>query len=291
MTRRAADYYHPVTAFLWLCSVLALSMMLSHPLFTAIGLFLAVCTNLIYGGGRSLAGGLKFGLPMLILVVLLNPLANHRGSVALFYLFGNVITLESLLYGICSGAVLLLIFLWFGVYNRLLPADRFLYLFSRFAPIVSLLIVMTQRMIPLFTRRLRTITAAQKTLRCDMAQGGAHERVQNGLKITSALMSWSMEEGLDTADSMKARGYGVARRSKYASYRFTKSDGAAVTVTLMLTSFIVVSYSVAPPFGFFPTLSFPFSPALALSAAGFTLLCLLPLLIELWEGIKCRCLK
>lgn len=288
--RFAADYFHPSVPFVY-CVVMMLSAMLfMNPFFIAAGVFFSALTNLIYSGPKRLFSQFALGLPLAVFIALFNPLVSHRGGTLLFYLFHVPFTLESLFYGICSGGMLLLIFLWFGVYNRLVPAEKSLYLFSGYIPAASMLLTLTQRMIPLFSRRLTKIRNTQKTLLCDMSQGAPRERVQNALKTTSILMSWSMEDGLDTADSMKARGYGaVKRRSFYSDYHFRKKDAAALILILFLGICCFSGYFIFPKFQFYPYVryictGFPFQ----LSVVSFGLLCLLPASIELHEVMSCR---
>lgn len=53
------------------------------------------------------------------------------------------------------------------------------------------------------------------------------------MKRLEVLLTWSLEEGLQTADSMKARGYGTGRRSSYSPYRWRPKDGAALFFLLI----------------------------------------------------------
>lgn len=65
------------------------------------------------------------------------------------------------------------------------------------------------RFVPLFIRRLTTITAIQKTRGIQMETGKIKTRAYNGMRLVQILLVCSLEEALQTADSMEARGYGV----------------------------------------------------------------------------------
>jgi energy-coupling factor transport system permease protein len=162
-------------------------------------------------------------------------------------------------------------------------------LFSKAAPAAALLVTMTQRMVELFRRRAAMISAAQKTLLCDMSQGGARARFKSGVRISSILLSWSMEDGLDTADSMKARGYGAARRTSFSIYRFRPSDAAALVVIALCFAVSAVGYYARARFRFYPSIALP-APSLwgNISLAAFVLLASLPILAELTEALKWR---
>jgi energy-coupling factor transport system permease protein len=67
---------------------------------------------------------------------------------------------------------------------------------------------MSLRLIPRMKRRVIAIASAQKTIGNDVFAGGLKVRLKNGIKILSALTTWSLENSIETADSMNARGYG-----------------------------------------------------------------------------------
>jgi energy-coupling factor transport system permease protein len=286
MRNTAADYFHPLTAFLYFFALFIMSMIFIHPFFIIVGVICVITLNLIYNGRGQIKSQLIMGIPLLIFISVFNPLINDHGSTVLFLFVGRPFTLEALIYGICSGGMLFEVILLFGAYNRVITTDKFLFLFSRFAPAASMLITMTQRMISLFTRRLSKIKTAQKTLLCDMSQGNLRQRTDNGLKITTVLMSWSLEDGLDTADSMKARGYGSGRRTFYSAYKFRGRDRLAITIITLLTLAVIIFYYFFTDFYFFPILSFSFSLyRLVLPLFLYLILWLLPIALELRHKI------
>ncbi len=266
MNRKSADYFHPSVTFVYTISLALTAMLFFNPVFIALGLFFATFQNLIINGVKQLLKQFIWGLPVCLIIALFNPLISHGGKTLLFYFLGNPVTFEAAFYGLCSGLLLLLVFLWFGVYNRLVSPDRFMYLFSRLVPAASMLVTMTQRLIPLFTRRLAEIHRAQKTLNNNDSElqikGHSHslkafinrfkKRFSQGLNELSILLSWSMEEGLDTADSMKARGYGSRRRSSFSIYRFTLSDALSLVFIAVCDTFCIAAYFTSMSFRFYP---------------------------------------
>ena len=80
------------------------------------------------------------GCPLLLFSAVLNPLFNHEGATILTYLpDGNPLTLESMLYGVSAAAMMVTVILWFSCYNSVMTSDKFLYLFGRVIPALSLL--------------------------------------------------------------------------------------------------------------------------------------------------------
>lgn len=287
--RSALEIYHPAVGLIYFAAVVIGAMFFFNPLYIFSGLLCAFASGIMICGARRIVKVIIFTLPLFILIALLNPLVNHGGITPLFYIGGNAFTLEALAYGLCSGAVLLLVVTWFLSYNRVVTPERFLFLFGAFAPAAALLVTMTQRMIVLFTRRARMIGEAQKTLLCDPSHGGFKSRLENGLRATGILLTWSMEDGLDTADSMKARGYGAARRTNFSIYRFRLQDALTVVLIIALFATSLLGYLTLGQFRCYPSLSLPLlSEWGACSLGAYLALGLLLPLAELLEVVKWR---
>lgn len=158
------------------------------------------------------------------LVAVLNPLFSHRGRHILFYFMDQPITLEAILYGVTMMLSLLCILLAFVSFQQIVTTEKWMYLFSRVAPRTALLTSMSIRFVPLFLRRLDQITTVQRIKGVSILEGNLKKRSKDGMLLVRVLLTWSLEEALQTADSMKARGYGVAKRSSYVIYRMDRRD-------------------------------------------------------------------
>lgn len=231
---------HPSVALLFYSGLLLLTALLVHPVYLLTGLLALTALLVMQGQGGRLLRGLPFYLLMAGSVAVLNPLFSHRGSHILFYLWDNPITLEAILYGLLMMLVLLTLFILFISYNYTVTADKFMYLFAGIAPRSALLTLMVLRFVPLFQRRLRQITMLQRTRGIDTGTGNLRKRMKDGMTLLKVLLTWSLEEALQTADSMKARGYGVRRRSVYGVYRLERRD-ILLLLWLAATGLIAVS--------------------------------------------------
>ena len=147
---------------------------------------------------------------------------------------GNPVTLEAILYGLCSAASLVAVIVWFSCYNKVITSDKFLYLFAKFTPAAALLITMTVRMISKLKTHLQAIAKAQHAIGLDQNTGNVLQRVKKGMRILSILLNWSLEDGIETADSMKARGYGLKARSTFSLFKFDKRDGLTLGLIIIL---------------------------------------------------------
>lgn len=228
---------HPSVALLYYAGLLLFAALLFHPLFLVTEIAGILGLLLLQGEGRKLLRSLPFYLLMAGSVAVLNPLFSHRGAHILFYFMDQPVTLEAVLYGGMMMIVLLTIFILFISYNYTVTADKFMYLFAAAAPKAALLTLMSIRFVPLFQRRLRQITLIQKIRGIDVSKGSLRQRLRDGMTLLKVLLTWSLEEALQTADSMKARGYGIRKRTVYGIYRMDRQD--KICLALLILSLLV----------------------------------------------------
>ena len=216
---------HPIVNFLYFLFVLGITMFVQHPLI----LMISFAGALVYavrlqGAGHVGKNLLMVTLPGLLIITLLNPFLNHYGVTKLLYLeaSGNWVTLEALVYGFVLGSVLFIIFTWFSCYNIIMTSDKFIYLFGRLIPAASLILSMVLRFVPRYQRQLEIIRNGQKCAGHDISNAGLINKIKYGMAMLSILVTWALENAIETADSMKSRGYGLPGRSAFSNYTFTE---------------------------------------------------------------------
>lgn len=281
-SRDAFSSYHPAVNFLYFGLVLFFTMCFLHPacllLSLAAALRYAVCLN----GRRAVRRSLRYLLPAALLAALINPTFNHQGATILTYLpSGNPLTLESIAYGL-AAALLSAVVTWFSCYTAVMTSDKFVYLFGRVIPALSLILSMALRFVPRFQVQARAVSQAQRCVGRDVSDGSLLQRLRNGVTILSILLTWCLENALETADSMKSRGYGLPGRTAFSIYRLDDRDQAALWWLGALGGYILSMWGAG---GFacryFPT--FRLAPRDGWSLSGllaFGLLCLTPVIID-----------
>jgi energy-coupling factor transport system permease protein len=234
VNHRGLRAFHPIVSFLYFCFALILLTLEQHPVFLAVNSFLLAGYFMFHEWGNRLSrpGWNLLFLPLLFFI--LNPLFNHRGTHVLFYFGQNPIMLEAIIQGLIMALTLLGLLFLMRLFTFLIPSDRFLYLFSRFFPQWALLTMLSLRFIPLFTRRLTEIELVQRSKGLSPLEGKFLKRIQALMPFVQILLSWSLEEALQTADSMVARGYGLKKRSRYHPYIFQKKDGILLFIFSLL---------------------------------------------------------
>lgn len=232
--------YHPVINFGYFVAVLLFSMFILHPVFLLVSLFAAfVYSGILKGWLKALKSALLC-LPVIIIVMLINPLFNHYGVTILFYLNnGNPITMESIVYGIFMGITLITVFIWFSCYSKVMTSDKFIFLFGRIIPALSLILSMVLRFVPKFIAEIKVISNGQKCIGRDLSNGSIIQRARHGVTILSIMITWALENAIETADSMKARGYGLKGRTAFSIYRFDRRDAVASVVMLAVLACVI----------------------------------------------------
>lgn len=234
---------HPAVNFLFFVLAAGTAMLFAHPVYLAIGAAAALSWLLLLRGRRGLARALSLAVPLSLLVVILSPLANARGRDVLFRVLGRPITLQAVQAALLSAAMLFLVILWFSLYAYVMTSDRFLHLFGRLAPSASLLVGMTLRMVPAMQERMTRIRHARWGLTGREEPGRAlRARLRTGMRAMTTLMTWSLEDSIATADAMKARGYGVRRRSSFSLYRFGRLDTRLSLWMLILFAVVIAAH-------------------------------------------------
>ena len=286
--------FHPMVNFIYFAFVIGFSMTLTHPVCQLISLIGGAVYAVNLCGSKGVLFCLKYSLPMIMLTAVINPAFNHAGVTILTYLpTGNPLTLESIIYGISSGCMLGTLLVWFLCFNTVITSDKFMYLFGRIIPSLSLLLSMILRFIPKFREQLKIVSNAQKSIGRDAENGSIFDRLKIAVKIFSITVTWSLENAIETADSMKSRGYGLKGRTAFSLYSWEERDKIAA-IWLLFCGFTIVCGQFAGIFEwhYIPKLSgAEITPLSFFVQAVYLLLCLTPVIIDIHEAIKWKKLK
>lgn len=278
---------HPLVDLTFFVLVLAFAMFISHPAVQLAGL---VCAALfaLRCTGRGFGRRMAMLLPLMLLAAIINPLVSHQGVTVLFrFPSGNACTLESVLYGISAAVRLGTAVLWFMGWNAVMTSDRFVYLFGRILPSLSLTLSMGLRFVPRLLRRTREVAQAQKLAR--PAERGWLASIRRAGRVVSIVVTWALENALDTADSMKSRGYGLPKRTAFSLFRFTLRDGICLGILAALGGAVLAgSLTGGLKWWYYPAPGGATGVQAALWTAAFVLLAAFPLIFDAKEAIQWR---
>ncbi len=289
MARLGFCSYHPIAQLICLAAIFAVSFLSMSPIAIFVSLAFSFLYLLRYCGRAELTRILRLGAPLAVIVTILNPLLNQRGNVVLVTWLNRVITLEAVLYGLVSGLMLLCVMLWFSVFTSLLPGEKLRTLLGGGLSMTALVLTMTLRLVPMLIRRQQEISETLSLLTPPITKPqGIAARAKRFAHTITVLIASSLEESLDTARSMQARGYGVARRTQYRNERFTLRDTVVSSVAgILLAVSIAIYIKAGLSFSFFPVMS-------TVTVAGWQgvyyilllLLSALPLICDGWEVLR-----
>jgi energy-coupling factor transport system permease protein len=288
------ERYNPIVNFLYFVAVIVFAMIFMHPICLAISLVCSFSYSIMLNGKRAVKFNFCLLNPMMIIAALINPAFNHEGVTIIEYLpSGNPLTLESILYGLAAAVMLCNVICWFSCYNKIMTSDKFIYLFGRIIPSLSLVLSMTLRFIPNFKAQIKVVSQAQRCVGRDVSQGSIIKRARNGITILSIMITWALENSIETARSMKSRGYGLHGRSAFAIFDFDKRDTKTLIYILVLSAYIVIGASIGGiSFRYFPSLKSTSISALSISIfVAYFMLCTMPIIIEIIEVRKWNVIK
>ena len=295
---------HPAVYLIYYFIMVLFAFIFSDPYFVVTFLALILVLIALQGVSSELKNILKFFIPLSLLIMILNPLLNRTGAHRIYLWQNFFITYEAIAYGILMSLALLIVILIFSSYNRSVSYQEMLYIFSKKLPIISMIIVMALRFIPLINSRAIEVQKLNKlktngvefdddendhsgdledSNKPDLDEFNSNintdydSKLVNKLKsnkrvaaiikeaktlgkIMGITVSWSLEESMFTAKSMKARGYNATERTSYLSYRFGSADYVFLAIIFVTVSIIVVGLlQGVGMINIYPSIDFSFS--------------------------------
>lgn len=288
--------YHPIVNFTYFLFVIIFTCLYLHPVMLAISTAAAFAHSAVLKGTGMIKKNIMYMLPAVLIMALINPAFNHEGVTILTYLpSGNPLTMESIFYGIVSALMIISMILHFMCFNEVMTSDKFIYLFGKVIPSLSLIFSMTLRFVPNFVNRFKIVANAQKCVGRDVSNGSLISRAKGALSVLSIVVTWSLENAIEASDSMKSRGYGLNGRTAFSIYTFSKRDAKALAGILFLAVYVIVG-------GIMGEISFTCYPSVQLAElsvyglsvfTAYFVLVSLPIIIGMvevrkWEAIKSK---
>ena len=292
---------HPGVYLLYYFIMVLFAFIFSDPYFVVTFLILILILIALQGVSSELKNIMKLFLPLSILIMILNPLLNRTGAHKIYLWPNFFITFEAIAYGILMSLALLIVILVFSSYNKSVSYQEMLYIFSKKLPVISMIIVMALRFIPLINSRAIEVQKLNRLksnglefdddendgfdgsnkleldefnsnintdydskfiskLKSNKRVAAIIKEAKNLGKIMGITVSWSLEESMFTAKSMKARGYHATERTSYLSYKFGNADYAFLVLIIITVGIIIVGlFKGVGMINIYPSIDFRFS--------------------------------
>jgi energy-coupling factor transport system permease protein len=159
------------------------------------------------------------GLPIAIVIALVNPLVSENGNTViarLGELFGHRfdVTLEAVLFGLVAGLRVIVLIAAFGLFNAVVDPDELLRAVRRVSYRSALTASLATRLVPVLVR--------DATRMNDAARCRAKPASRNA--VARAALASALDRAVDVAAALELRGYGSAKRPARARRPWSRHD-------------------------------------------------------------------
>ena len=284
---KSFETVHPASAMFYFLFVVVTAMFASNPIVLAEALIGAVCFCTVLERGKGFWKNIAFYVPLFIIISLTNPLFSHNGVTPLFFMNGNPVTKEAIFYGVAIAAMLTAVIIWCKCYSIIMTSDKFLYLFGKIIPKLSLVLSMALRFIPIFKAQIQKVNCSQKAMGLYTSKSFT-DRFRSAVRVFFVIISWSLENAIETGDSMRARGYGLKGRTSYSLFRWSRRDVLLLAISASLILAVLTAMALdGAKFYFYPRITgIDLSPLSLLVYIAFGILVFIPFIVELEENLK-----
>lgn len=276
---------HP-SVFLTYFFILILFALLFDDIYYMLTFLITIIILILLQGGKSkISETIKFVIPISTIIIILNPLFSHNGTTEI-QLFANFsITLESFVYGLIMALSLFIIYLIFVSFNSYVDYQQLLYLASNNFPHICMILIMAMRFVSLLSYRIKEVKKIHSY--------DNKSKIEKYGLIVAIVLSWSLEEAMLTAKSMKSRGYGITKRTNYLKFEFNQIDYIILLITIISSIFIIIGFTNGyGQISIYPTISKDFLQIkLSYYFISFIIILLPLIIIEIHEKILLRGVK
>jgi energy-coupling factor transport system permease protein len=230
------------------------------------GIYLAAS---LAGVAREVRRATLIGLPVAIVIALVNPLVSNNGNTVIFR-FGELlghrfdVTSEAILFGLVAGLRVLVLIAAFGLFNAVVDPDELMRAVRRFSYRSALTASLATRLVPVL---VRDATRMSEAARC-------RARPAPRAMVARAALASSLDRAVDVAAALELRGYGFAQRPARVRRPWSRHDlrvtFAAVVIALLVVGMRALGVGEFEPY---PSPTMSVEPAdlvlaLALVSAG-----------------------
>ncbi|MGZ4244419.1 MAG: energy-coupling factor transporter transmembrane component T [Solirubrobacteraceae bacterium] len=275
--RRRASPLHAARAAAgcaWCLSLAVATLMASGPILLGAVTVAVLAAGMAAGVGRQLGRAALWGLPVALVIMVINALVTRDGLTVILRL-GNLpilghtdVTLEATVYGAILGLRAVALILCGLLYTLAVDPDEVLRLFRRVSFRSALSATLATRMVPILVRDGRRLAEAQ---RC--RPGPPPSR----LALMRAACTGVLDRALDVAAALEVRGYGAARRPPAVRAPYSRHDVAFLASAVAIVAVSVVArLDTAAGFAAYPGLRLAAGPGVLVPAAALVAATLAP---------------
>lgn len=278
--------FHPWVNLIYFSFVIGITMFSMAPHFLIATLLLSWLYSVLLKGKEILKQNACISIFIILVTAVLNVFFTHEGVTILFYINDNAVTIESFIYGLSSGVMLVSVIIWFTCFNVIMSGDKLIFIFGKAAPVLGLTLSMIFRYVPLLKERYSEIHMGQICLGRGEDKGFL-SKIRRFGKEASILVSWSLESSIESADSMEARGYGLKGRTSFNLYRLEKRDIFFILTIVLLGGTVIAGNILRKNIiSFYPVYKYTWTGWSAATLCAYIMLMLLPIVMDIYGEAK-----
>ena len=185
-------------------------------------------------------------LPLALFMFILNPIFYHSGATVLFSVKGINFTLEAIENGLYSALLIMCTVLIFTSLGVLLSEEKFLYVFGRFFPKLSLMISMIFRHFDILSRAYTQTKQMAQMNGCYNKDDSLFKKLKTGAVVFEAFTGAALEGSIETAYALEAKGYYSKNKTVIKKYSFGIRDAVFIIIVtaICVPCFIKSAYAL-----------------------------------------------
>jgi energy-coupling factor transport system permease protein len=225
------------------------------------------------GVARQVRRAALIGLPIAIVIALVNPLVSQNGNTVIFRigeLLGHRfdVTLEAVLFGLVAGMRVLVLIAAFGLFNAVVDPDELMRAVRRFSYRSALTASLATRLVPVL---VRDATRMSEAARC-------RAKPAPRSMVARAALASALDRAVDVAAALEVRGYALAGRPAHRRAPWSGHD-LRITAAALAVAGLAIGGAVAGVgrVESYPTIELALGPAEIALTTAFVLLGAAPL--------------
>ena len=236
------DSYHPMIQLIYFVSAFVCICLFRQPVFMAIAYVAAFVWSVKLNGKKALA----FNCCLILCILFYTAWYasyHHFGVTILWYnRLGNQMTLEAIVYGFVRGVIAATIVMEFSCVFATVTSDKIVYLLGKVSPKLSLFLTILLRSVPRIKNWVKKADCARQGIGHGIRQGNLFQRFVHLLGLISITITWTVEHWVESAASMKSRGYSLKGRKAFSIYRFDDRDRCFVVALMFCVMTIYMAH-------------------------------------------------
>ena len=221
---------HPFTIIIYELLLLIIYIIYGNSWGLAILLPIAALYYLYHYGLAEFLRKLGSFAVIVIFFGIFNVCFYHGGDNPFLYVNDIPLTWDALTYGIYSGCLVSLLFVWFNSSSEYMGNERFIYCFGKSFPRIALVLSIVSVFYERFKGKIDRIKESQK----QFENRDNPSLIKRSGRNFTILLTVMLEDSVTTADSMECRGYGKGKRSSYKRYKVNKSDITVICLSMII---------------------------------------------------------